>query len=120
QGNVFYYILAKKNAFLGNKKKNLGKEKVFYDILERKNAFVGYENKNNIGQENVFYYILERQNAFLGYKNKKTKNAFLGIGVEKGLMFWGVLTGHEKMFDEVGNDSVMKQACFVYTVRNLF
>lgn len=36
------------------------------------------------------------------------------------LCFGGVLTGHEKMFDEVGNDSVMKQACFVYTVRNLF
>ena len=24
------------------------------------------------------------------------------------------------MFDEVGNDSVMSQACFVYTVRDLF
>ena len=34
--------------------------------------------------------------------------------------FWGVLTSHEKMFDEVGNDSVMRQACYVYTVRDLF
>ena len=36
------------------------------------------------------------------------------------LIFGGVLTGHQKMFDEVGNDSVMRQACFVYTVRDLF
>ena len=34
--------------------------------------------------------------------------------------FFLVLTGHDKMFDEVGNDSLMKQTCFVYTVRDLF
>ena len=84
--------------FLGN----IGQENVFYDILERKNAFLGNKNKKfkksktwhfckgvnpwfcskighfsiffflgNIGQENVFYDILERKNAFLGNKNKK-------------------------------------------------
>ena len=70
----------------------IGQENVFYDILKRRNAFIG--NKNNtfivtfpwfwsrighfsnffflgiIGQENVFYDILKRKNAFLGYKNK--------------------------------------------------
>ena len=88
--------------FLGN----IGKEIVFYDILERKNAFLGNKNKKfkksknwhfskgvnpwfcskighfsiffflgNIGQENVFYDILERKNAFLGNKNKKFKKS---------------------------------------------
>ena len=81
---------------------NIGKENVFYKILERKNAFVGNKNnklkksKNwhfskgvnpwfcskldhfsiffllgNIAQENVFYDILEQKNAFLGNKNIK-------------------------------------------------
>ena len=85
--------------FLGN----IGKETVFYDILERKNAFLGNTHTissksrkidifpkglthgfpqklvifptffflDNIGQENVFYDILEQNNAFLG---KKTRN----------------------------------------------
>ena len=80
---------------------NIGEENVFYDIVERKTAFLGNKNKNfkkdekltffqthgfcpklpffqlfffgNIGQENVLYDILERINAFLGYKNKKFK-----------------------------------------------
>ena len=89
-------------CFLGN----IGQEHVFYDILERKNAFLGDKNKKfkksknclfckginplfwsknghffnffflgNIGQENVFYDILERKNAFLDYKNKKFKKS---------------------------------------------
>ena len=83
---------------------NIGQENVFYDILERKNAFIGNKNKNfkksknwhfckgvnlwfcskighfsifcflgNIGQENVFYDVLKRKNTFLGNKNKKFK-----------------------------------------------
>ena len=74
--------------FLGK----IGQENVFYDILERKNAFLGQKNKKfknsknwqfskgvnpwfwsknghfsnfyllgNIGQENVFYAILEQK-----------------------------------------------------------
>ena len=85
---------------------NIGKENVFYDILARKDAFVGYKNKKfkktknwhsskwvnpwfwsknghffetlllgNIGKENVFYDILEQKNAFLEYKNKKFKKS---------------------------------------------
>ena len=85
---------------------NIGQGNVFYDILERKNAFLGYKNnkfkksKNwhfskgvsacfwskighfstfcflgNIGQGNVFYDILKRNNAFLGYKNNKLKKS---------------------------------------------
>ena len=84
---------------------NIGQGNVFYDILDRKNAFPSYKNKKfkkwkncefskpvspwfwskighfvhlfllgNIGQENVFYDILERENAFLGCKSKKFKN----------------------------------------------
>ena len=102
--------------FLGN----IGKENVFYDILAWKNAFLAYKNnkfkesKNwhfskgvtpcfwskighfstfcflgNICQENVFYDILERKNAFLGYKNnkfKKSKNRHFSKGVSP--CFW--------------------------------
>ena len=87
--------------FLGN----IGQENVFYDILERKNAFLGNKYNNfkksknwnfskgvnpwfcsktghfcifflrNIRQENVFYDILERKNVFLGNKNKKLKQS---------------------------------------------
>ena len=86
--------------FLGN----IDQGNVFYDMLERKNAFLGY--KNNIfkkwkicdfckgvnpwfwskighfcicfffviiGQEDVFYDSFERKSAFLGYKNSKFK-----------------------------------------------
>ena len=86
--------------------RNINQENVFYDIVARKNAFLGYKNKkfkksknwhfskgvslcfwskighfsifflsDNIGQENVFYDILERKNVFLGYKNKKFKKS---------------------------------------------
>ena len=88
-------------VFLGK----IGQENVFYDILARKNAFLGYKNnkfrksKNwhfsngvnpkfgpkfaifptfflgHIGQENFFYDILEQKNAFLGHKNKKFKKS---------------------------------------------
>ena len=84
----------------------IGHENVFYDIVERKNAFLGDKNKkfkksNNciilkglihgfwtkmtffgtsvfygkIGQENVFDHILEQKNAFLGSKNQKVKKS---------------------------------------------
>ena len=93
QNLLFFHL-----SFLGN----IGQGNVFYDVLERINAFLGYKNKKfkktnkwhfskgvslwfwskicfffhvsflgNIGQGNVFYDILERINAFLGYENKK-------------------------------------------------
>ena len=94
-----------KNAYFSNLlfSGNLGQGNVFYDILERKNAFLGYKNNKfkkskidifpkglthgfrpkraifptfflgNTGQENVFYNILERKYAFLGYENNKFK-----------------------------------------------
>ena len=90
-------------SFLGN----IGQGNVFYDILERINAFLGYKNKKFkkiekmaffqrgqsmvlvqkwsffhffffsgiIGQGNVFYDILQQKNAFLSYKNKKFKQS---------------------------------------------
>ena len=88
--------------FLGN----IGKENVFYDILAQKNAFLGYKNKKlkksknwhfskgvkpwfwskhghflhlffsgNIGKESVFYDLLEGKNVFLGYKDKNLKQS---------------------------------------------
>ena len=138
QENVFYDILERKNAFLGNKNKkykksknwhfskkvnswfcskighfsilfflgNIVQENVFYDIVERKNAFLGNKNNkykksknwhffkgfnpwfcykighffiffflNNIGQKNVFYDIVERKKAFLNNKKKKFKKS---------------------------------------------
>ena len=84
---------------------NINQENVFYDILERQKAFLGNKNNKfkkwinwnfckgvnpwfcskmghfspfffgNIGQENVFNDILERKNAFLGNKNKKFKKS---------------------------------------------
>ena len=86
--------------------RNIGQENVFYDIIKRKNACLGQiikkfkKSKNwlfskgvnpwfwskkvhfsnffflgNIVQENVFYGIQERKNAFLGYKNKNFKKS---------------------------------------------
>ena len=105
-------------SFLGN----IGQENVFYYILERKNIFLGYKNKKfkksknshfskevnpwfwsknghfltcffwgggKIGQENVFQDILERKNTFLGYKYKKfnrSKNCPFSKGVNP--WFW--------------------------------
>ena len=97
--------------FLGK----IGQENVFYDILERKSAFLGQWNKKfkkfkkfhfskgvnpwlwsknghflqlfvlgNISQESVFYDIPERKNAFLGQKNKKFKKSKIDIFL-KGL-----------------------------------
>ena len=87
--------------FLGK----IGQENVFYEIVERKNAFLGqktWSSKSlkidfflegitqsfgpkmaifptfflgNIGREHVFYDILEWKSAFLGLKNKKFKKS---------------------------------------------
>ena len=85
---------------------NIGQEYIVYYILERKNNFLGYKSKKfkksknwhfskgvnpwffcpkmdifptfflgNIVLENMLYHILERKNAFLGYKNKKFKKS---------------------------------------------
>ena len=99
--------------------RNIGQGNVFYDILDRENAFLAYKNKKfkksrnchfskgvkpcfwsknghffnfflgNIGQENVFYDILERKYAFLPYKKnkfKKSKNWHFFKGVNP--WFW--------------------------------
>ena len=74
QGNVFYDILERKNAFLGNKNKKIKKSKNYHFFkgvipwFWSKNAlFFNFPFLGNIGQENFFYYILERKNAFLDY-----------------------------------------------------
>ena len=70
QENVFYGILERKNALLGNKKRSAKCRKI--DIFP-KGLTHGFGPKmaifpalsflGNIGQENVFYDILERKNA---------------------------------------------------------
>ena len=79
QENVFYDILARKNAFLRYKNKKLKKSKI--DIFA-KGVTHGFGPKmaifptfflGNMDKENVFYDILERENAFLGYKNQEVQ-----------------------------------------------
>ena len=81
QENVLYYILEKKNAFLGYKNKKLKNSKN-WDFsngvspwLWSKIGFLPSFFLGNKGEENVFYYILEHKNAFLGYKNTKFKKS---------------------------------------------
>ena len=74
QENVFYYILERKNAFLGCKKRRSKSRKIaifpkrLTHCFGPKMAifptfiFLGKRDKKN-----VFYDILERKNAFLGY-----------------------------------------------------
>ena len=54
QKNVFYDILERKNAFLGNKNNKFKKSKNL-DFSIFPSLFLG-----NISQENVFYDILKR------------------------------------------------------------
>ena len=82
QENVFYDILERKNAFLGNKNNKLKKLKNWHFskgvnpwLCSKIGHFSIFFFLGNIGQENVFYDILERKNAFLGYKNKKFKKS---------------------------------------------
>ena len=81
QENVFYDILERKTAFLGNKKKKCKKSKNWHfskginRCFWSKNGYFSYFFFGNIGQENVFEDILERNNAFLRYKNKKFKKS---------------------------------------------
>ena len=76
---MFYDILERKNALLGNKNKKFKQSKI--DIFQGVNPWFCYKFVifptfflGNICQENVFYDILARKNAFLGNKKKKFKN----------------------------------------------
>ena len=79
---VFYDILKRKTAYLGNKTKKFKMSKNWHFSKEVKPWFcskIGHFSifffLNNIGQENMFYDILERWNVFLGNKNKKYKKS---------------------------------------------
>ena len=80
QENVFYDILARKNAFLASKKQKNKKSKnsqfskgINPRFWFKNGIFFNFCFLGNICQEHVFYDILEQKNAFLGYKNKKFK-----------------------------------------------
>ena len=90
QETVFYEILQRKNAFLGNKNHKLKKSKNWHfskGVMPWFCSKIGHFLKfflGNIGQETVSYDILERKNAFLGNKSKKfkkSKNWHLSKGV---------------------------------------
>ena len=124
--------------FLGN----IGHENVFYYILERKNAFLGYNNRKfkksknwtfsklfpksmvlvqnwpffqlfflgNIGQENVFFDILELKKAFLGYKKKEVQKG-KKLNLSKGVDPWfSSINGHFSQFFFWGN--IRQAKCF--------
>ena len=84
QENVFYDILERKNAFLGNKNKKLTKSKNWHFSKGVNPCFcskIGHFSTfflGNIGPENLFYDILERKTACLRYKNKKFKKSKIG------------------------------------------
>ena len=80
QGNVFYDILKRKNAFLGYKNKKFKKSKNWHFSKGVNQWFWSKHGHfsnfwGNIKNVNVFYDILERKNAFIGYKNKKFKRS---------------------------------------------
>ena len=94
--NVFYHIVERDNAFLGNKKKKLKKSKNWH-FSKGVNPWFWYKNGHfsnffflgKIGQKNIFYDILERIKAFVEYekkKLKKSKNCHFSKGVNP--WFW--------------------------------
>ena len=108
---------------------NIGRKNVFYDIVERKNAFLGNKNKkykksknwyfckgvnpwfcSKIGHFFILFFfrqyrpgkcfcdILERKNAFLGNKNKKFEKS-KNWHFSKGVSPWFSLNiGHFSIF----------------------
>ena len=108
--NVFYDILQRKNAFLGNKNKKFKKSKNWHFskgvniwFLSQNGHFSNFFLLGNISNENVFYDILKQKNAFLGYKNKKfkkSKNWQFSKGVNP--WFWSK-NGHFSKFFFLGN-----------------
>ena len=68
QENVFYVILERKNAFLGNKKKKFKSRKISKGVSpwfwSKYGDFSNFFFLFNIGQENFFYDILERETPF--------------------------------------------------------
>ena len=72
QENVFYYILERKNVFLGSKNMKSKKSKNWHFskgvkpwFWSKNGHFYKFFFFGNIGQENVFFFaILERKNFF--------------------------------------------------------
>ena len=101
---MFYDILKRKNAVLGNKTRSSKNRKM---AIFRKGLTHGFCPKiaifstfflGIINRENVFYDILERKNAFLGYKNKKFKKSKNGhFSNRVNPWFWSK-TGHFSNF----------------------
>ena len=110
QEAVFYDILERENAFLGNKNKKLKKSKNWHFskgvnpwFWSKNGHFSNFHFLSEIGHEKVFYDIPERKNAFLGHKNKKfkkSKNRHFPKGVNP--WFWSK-NGHFSNFHFLSN-----------------
>ena len=96
QENVFYYILKRKNAFLGSKIKKFQKSKNYYFckgvnpwFWSKNGHFSNFFFFGKRDKEKSFSDIPERKNTFLGYKIKKfkkSKNCQFSKGVNQ--WFW--------------------------------
>ena len=82
QENVFYDILERKTAFLGQKKKRSNSRKInifpkglTHGFGPKMIIFPTFFFQAKKGEKKVFYDILKGKNAFLGYKNKKIKKS---------------------------------------------
>ena len=83
--NVFYNILERKNALLGeqevqtrsskSRKIDIFPKGLTHGFRPKMAIFPNFYFLGKMGQENVFYDILKRKNAFLGYKIKKFKKS---------------------------------------------
>ena len=60
-------------SFLGN----IGQGNVFYDILQRKNAFLGFKNKKF--EKSKKWHFSKRVNPMVWYKNGDFSNFFKAI-----------------------------------------
>ena len=113
---MFYDILERKNAFLGDKNKKFKKSKnclfskgVNPWFWSKNGHFFNFFSLGKIGQENVFYDILERINTFLNYKNKKLKNSINCIMLKRLIHgFWTKMSffGTSVSYCKIGQEDV--------------
>ena len=76
--------------FLGN----IAQENVFYDVLERKNAFVG--NKNSKFKKSKNWYFSKAVNPWFRVKNGHCSNFFFLGNIGQENVYYDILDKKEK------------------------